>query len=133
VRCELSELVAFATVADERRFTRAAVRLGVFQSALSHTIRGLEKKLELQLLARTTRSVAPTAAGAALLRDLAPALEQIEGALVEARKLRDRPGGRARLVMSRPAASMVLHPRLAAYAKAYPEVVVDVHPLLLRA
>ena len=85
MRNELSELVAFATVAAERSFTRAAVRLGVSQSALSHTIRGLERKLELPLLARTTRSVAPTAAGAALLGDLAPALEQIEGALAKAR------------------------------------------------
>jgi DNA-binding transcriptional LysR family regulator len=60
---DLGELSAFATVAEERSFTRAAARLGISQSALSHSIRGLEKRLGLQLLARTTRSVSPTAAG----------------------------------------------------------------------
>lgn len=126
MRSELNELVSFATVADERSFTRAAARLGVSQSALSHTIRGLEQRLELQLLARTTRSVSPTTAGAALLKDLAPALEQIEGALSEVRRLRDRPAGRIRLVISRTAALMVLLPKLPAFAQAYPEITLDV-------
>ena len=72
---EMNELATFAVVASERSFTRAAIKLGVSQSALSHTIRRLEQRLELQLLARTTKSVAPTAAGAALLADLSPALE----------------------------------------------------------
>ena len=72
---DLGELSAFRIVAQERSFTRAAVRLGVSQSALSHSIRGLERRLGLQLLARTTRSVSPTASGTALLQDLAPALE----------------------------------------------------------
>jgi DNA-binding transcriptional LysR family regulator len=75
MRNDLGELAAFATVAEERSFTRAAARLGISQSALSHSMRGLEKRLGLQLLARTTRSVSPTAAGTALLHDLAPALE----------------------------------------------------------
>jgi DNA-binding transcriptional LysR family regulator len=123
---ELGELAAFATVAEERSFTRAAARLGVSQSALSHTMRGLEKRLGLQLLARTTRSVAPTAAGSALLKDLAPALEQIENSLAEARKLRERPAGRVRLIRSRSAAYMVLLPKLGAFAKAYPDIVLDV-------
>jgi len=126
MRNELSELAAFATVAEERSFTRAAVRLGVSQSAVSHTVRGLEEKLGLQLLARTTRSVAPTPAGAALLRDLEPALEQIERSLAEARKLQARPAGRLRLVMSRPGAARVLVPKLAEFAKAYPDIVLDV-------
>jgi DNA-binding transcriptional LysR family regulator len=123
---QLGELAAFATVAEERSFTRAAVRLGVSQSALSHAMRGLEKKLGLQLLARTTRSVSPTAAGSAVLKHLAPALEQIENSLSEARRLRERPAGRVRLIMSRPAAHMVLLPKLAAFAEAYPDVVLDV-------
>jgi DNA-binding transcriptional LysR family regulator len=123
---ELGELAAFALVAEERSFTRAATRLGVSQSALSHRMRGLERRLGLQLLARTTRSVSPTAAGSALLKDLNPALEQIESSLAEARKLRDRPAGRLRLIVSRPAASMVLLPKLAEFAKKYPEVVLDV-------
>ena len=126
MRTELNELAAFAAVADERSFTRAAVRLGVTQSALSHTVRGLEQRLELQLLARTTRNVAPTAAGAALLKELTPALEQIERALGEARRLRDNPAGRVRLLVSRNAATMVLLPKLAAFAKAYPDIVLDV-------
>jgi len=123
---ELNELTAFAVVASERSFTRAAVKLRVSQSALSHTIRRLEQRLELQLLARTTKSVAPTAAGAALLKDLSPALEQIDRALDKARSVRHRPAGRLRIVMSRSAAVMVLMPRLRAFAEAYPDIVLDV-------
>src|ERR1700743_3091877 len=99
MRNDLGELSAFAVVAEERSFTRAAARLGVSQSALSHSMRGLEKRLGLQLLARRTRSVSPTTAGAAPLRDLAPALDRIEQSLAEARKLRERPAGRIRLVL----------------------------------
>ena len=123
---DLSDLAAFAVVAGERSFTRAAGRLGVSQSALSHTIRGLEKKLGLQLLARTTRSVSPTAAGSALLDELVPSLECIERALAAARKLRERPAGRIRLVLSRTATYLVLLPRLARFAQAYPEIVLDI-------
>src|SRR5246500_5468328 len=126
MRNDLGELSAFAIVAEERSFTRAAARLGVSQSALSHTIRGLEKKLGLQLLARTTRSVSPTAAGNALLDELVPALERIERSLAEARKLRERPAGRIRLVLSRTASYLVLLPKLARFAREYPEVVLEV-------
>lgn len=126
MRNELNELATFAMVARERSFTRAAAKLGVSQSALSHAIRGLEERLDLQLLARTTKSVAPTAAGAALLKDLSPALEQIAAALDKARSIRRRPAGRLRIVMSRSAAVMVLLPRLAAFAEAYPDIVLDV-------
>src|SRR5215212_6113047 len=126
MRHELNELATFAVVASERSFTRAAARLGVSQSALSHAIRGLEQRLALQLLARTTRSVAPTAAGAALLKELSPALEQIDRALNEIRRVRHRPAGRLRVATSRSAAVMVLLPRLAAFAKAYPDVVLDI-------
>ena len=123
---ELNELATFAVVADERSFTRAAAKLGISQSALSHTIRKLEQRLELKLLARTTKSVAPTAAGAALLQDLSPALEQITRALDKARSVQRRPAGRLRIVMSRSAAVMVLLPRLTAFAEAYPDIVLDV-------
>ncbi|MBR0815682.1 LysR family transcriptional regulator [Bradyrhizobium diazoefficiens] len=126
MRNELNELATFALVARERSFTRAAAKLGVSQSALSHTIRGLEERLALQLLARTTKSVAPTAAGAALLDDLSPALEQIAHALDRARSLRHRPAGRLRIVTSRSAAVMVLLPRLAEFAENYPDIVLDV-------
>jgi len=74
VRSDLAELSAFATVAEERSFTRAAARLGVSQSALSHSIRGLEKRMGVQLLARTTRSVSPTARGTALQELASPSI-----------------------------------------------------------
>jgi DNA-binding transcriptional LysR family regulator len=123
---ELRELSAFAIVAEERSFTRAAVRLGVSQSALSHSMRGLERRLGLQLLARTTRSVSPTAAGTALLSELAPALERIERAVGEARKQRENPAGRIRLIIPRTATQMVLLPKLAKFARTYPEIVLEV-------
>lgn len=126
MREDLRDLAAFAAVAGERSFTRAAARLGVSQSALSHTVRGLEKRLGLQLLARTTRSVAPTAAGAALLEDLAPALERIQRSLAEAQKRRQRPAGRIRLILSRTASYLVLLPKLAQFARAYPDIVLDI-------
>ena len=123
---DLGELAAFAVVAEERSFTRAAARLGISQSALSHSMRGLEKRLGLQLLARTTRSVSPTTAGAAVLQDLAPALERIERSLAEARKRRESPTGRIRLVIPRSATYMVLLPKLAQFARTYPEIVLEV-------
>ena len=126
VRADLGDLAAFAVVAEERSFTRAAGRLGVSQSALSHAMRGLEKRMGLQLLARTTRSVAPTAAGSALLEELGPALERIEGALAEARQLRERPAGRIRLVVPGTAARLVLLPKLTEFARRFPEVELEV-------
>jgi DNA-binding transcriptional LysR family regulator len=126
MRNDLGELSAFAVVAEERSFTRAAARLGVSQSALSHSMRGLEKRLGLQLLARTTRSVSPTAAGSQLLDELAPALERIERAVAETRKQRESPAGRIRLIIPRTAAQMVLLPKLAQFARTYPEIVLEV-------
>ena len=126
LRSDLPELVVFAAVAEERSFTRAAARLGVSQSALSHTIRALEKRLGLQLLARTTRSVSPTLAGSALLRDLAPALERIQQSLQRVRQLSDRPSGRLRLITSRSAATSVLLPKLQQFCQTYPEIMLDV-------
>src|ERR1700722_11085646 len=126
MRNDLGELAAFATVAEERSFTRAAVRIGISQSALSHSMRGLEERLGLQLLARTTRSVSPTAAGGALLLELAPALERIDRALAEARKQRENPAGRIRLIIPRTATQLVLLPKLAQFARAYPEIVLEV-------
>jgi len=123
---DLGELAAFAVVAEERSFTRAASRLGISQSALSHSMRGLEKRLGLQLLARTTRSVSPTAAGTALLQDLTPALERIERSLAEARKRRESLTGRIRLIIPRTATHMVLLPKLARFARTYPEIVLEV-------
>jgi DNA-binding transcriptional LysR family regulator len=126
MRNDLAELSAFAIVAEERSFTHAAARLSMSQSALSRSIRGLEKRLGIQLLARTTRSVSPTAAGASLLQELAPALERIERAVAETRKQRETPSGRIRLIIPRTATEMVILPKLAQFARTYLEIVLEV-------
>lgn len=118
--------LAFATVAEERSFTRAAARLGVSQSALSHSMRALERRLGVQLLARTTRSVSSTAAGTALLRELAPALERIAKAVAETMQQRGRPAGRIRLIIPRTATEMVILPKLAKFTRTYPEILLEV-------
>ena len=125
-RHDLPELSAFVTVVQERSFTRAAARLGMSQSALSHAMRGLEKRLGVQLLARTTRSVSATAAGAALLLDVAPALERIERSIAETRNQREKPAGRLRIVVPRLVAQMVILPKVAAFARTYPEIVLEI-------
>lgn len=126
VRDELSVLAAFVAVAEERSFTNAAKRLRVTQSALSHAIRGLEEQLGIRLLARTTRSVAPTDAGEQLLAHLRPALGDIRGALDRLSGLRDKPGGRVRLLVPRTGAMSVLGPKLGQFAREHPDVVLDV-------
>ncbi len=126
IRNNLAELSAFATVAEERNFTRAAARLGISQSALSHSMRGLEKRLGLQLLARTTRSVAPTTAGTALLQELAPALERIDRALSDTLKQKNSPSGRIRIIAPRTATQMVILPKLAQFARTYPEIILEI-------
>jgi DNA-binding transcriptional LysR family regulator len=123
---ELRVLSAFMAVAEERSFTRAAKRLGVSTSALSHAIRGLEERFGVRLLARTTRSVAPTQAGEQLLARLQPALGDIRSALELIAGLRDRPAGRVRLVVSPLATQAVLAPKLARFARDYPDVILDV-------
>ena len=97
MRDELTVLADFLAVAEERSFSRAAKRLGVSPSALSHAIRGLEARLGVRLLARTTRSVAPTDAGEQLLARLRPALGDVRGALDQISGLSARPAGRVRL------------------------------------
>jgi DNA-binding transcriptional LysR family regulator len=125
-KSDLAELSSFVTVANERSFTRAAARLGVSQSALSHSMSALEKRLGVQLLARTTRSVSPTAAGTTLLHELVPALERIEAAVAETRNQRETPSGRIRLIVPRTATEMVILPKLAAFARSFPEIVLEV-------
>src|SRR4051812_23468774 len=126
VRDELSVLAAFLTVAEERSFTRAAKRLGVSPSALSHAVRGLEDQIGVRLLDRTTRSVAPTDAGGQFIARLGPALADVRGALDQISGLRDQPAGRVRLLLPRTAAATVLAPKLAQFARDYPDVVLDV-------
>lgn len=124
-REELGDLVAFATVAETRSFTRAAARLGASQSSLSHTIRRLEADLGIRLLARTTRNVAPTEAGERLLASLRPALQEIDGALANLSALRDKPAGLVRITTARHAAETVLWPKLARLLPDYPDVKVE--------
>src|SRR5215831_18515181 len=123
---ELNALSAFLAVAEDRSFTKAAKRLGVSTSALSHAMRGLEERIGVRLLARTTRSVSPTEAGEQLLAHLRPALGDIRSALEQIAGLRARPGGRVRLLVTPVAARMVLAPKLAAFVEQYPDVVLDI-------
>jgi DNA-binding transcriptional LysR family regulator len=126
VRDDLNVLSAFLAVAEERSFTRAAKRLEVSQSALSHAIRGLEERLGVRLLTRTTRSVATTDAGEQLIAQLRPALADVRSALTQIAGLRDRPAGRVRLRVPQFALMPVLAPRLGDFARAYPDVLLDV-------
>src|SRR5215210_7542492 len=103
-RQNVNDLLAFVAVARERSFTKAAAQLGVSQSALSHTIRGLEERLGLRLLTRTTRSVAPTEAGERLLRTVGPRLEEIDAELASLSELREKPAGTIRITTGQHAA-----------------------------
>src|SRR3954470_21813053 len=111
-RENLDDLAAFLAVAQERSFTRAAARLGVSQSALSQTVRGLEARLGLRLLTRTTRSVSPTEAGERLLRAVGPALDQINAGLAALSELREKPAGTVRITAGDHAVRTILWPKL---------------------
>jgi DNA-binding transcriptional LysR family regulator len=123
---DLSALAAFLTVAEERSFTRAARRLGVSPSAMSHAMRSLEENIGVRLLSRTTRSVAPTEAGEELLARLRPALTEVQEALLQVSGLRNKPAGRVRLLAPRLAANTVLAPKLGQIAREYPDIVLDI-------
>jgi DNA-binding transcriptional LysR family regulator len=125
-RQSVNDLHAFLAVAKERSFTRAAAQLGVSQSALSHTIRGLEERLGLRLLTRTTRSVAPTEAGERLLRTIGPRFDEIEAELAALSELRDKPAGVIRITAGEHAAETILWPALAKLLPDYPDVKVEV-------
>ena len=120
------DLAAFVAVAEERSFTRAAARLGVSQSALSQTVRGLEARLGLRLLTRTTRSVAPTEAGERLLRTAAPRFEEINAELAALGELREKPAGTIRLTSTENAAEAVLWPALKTLLPDYPDIKVEI-------
>ncbi|KJC58087.1 LysR family transcriptional regulator [Bradyrhizobium sp. LTSPM299] len=124
-RHDINDLIAFLAVARERSFTRAAARLGVSQSALSHTVRALEERLGVRLLTRTTRSVAPTEAGQRLLQGVGPRLEEIEAELVALGELRDKPAGSIRITSGEHAAETILWPALADFLPRYPDIKVE--------
>ena len=123
---DLNVLSVLLTVTEERSFTGAAKRLGVSPSAVSHAIRGLEERLGVRLLSRTTRSVAPTEAGEQLLVRLRPALNEVRAGLDQITSFRDKPAGRVRLLLPRLAVSSVLAPKLGQFARSYPEILLDV-------
>lgn len=125
LRENINDLIALAAVAEERSFTRAAARLNVSQSALSHTIKGLEQRLGLRLLTRTTRSVAPTLEGEDLLATLTPCFEKIEARLKALNDARDQPTGTVRIAAVEYAIDTILWPKLSPVLKQYPAVNVE--------
>jgi DNA-binding transcriptional LysR family regulator len=126
-RENVSDLLAFLAVARERSFTKAAAKLGVSQSALSHTIRGLEARLRLRLLTRTTRSVSPTEAGERLLQRVGSRFEEIEAELDALSALREKPAGTIRITAGEHAAYTVLSPALVKFLPSYPDIKVEVN------
>jgi DNA-binding transcriptional LysR family regulator len=125
-RANLNDLLAFLSVGQERSFTKAAAKLGVSQSALSHTIRGLEEQLGLRLLTRTTRSVAPTEAGERLLRTVGPRFEEIDTELDALSELREKPAGTIRITATDYAADTILWPKLTKFLRQYPDIKVEI-------
>src|SRR5579862_3459379 len=123
---DLADLQSFVVVARERSFTKAAAKLGVSQSALSHMTRELEERLGLRLLTRTTRSVAPTEAGERLLRTVGPRLEEIDAELTSLSDLRGKPSGTVRITAGEHAAQTVLWPKLSKLLPHYPDIKLEV-------
>lgn len=125
-RTNVNDIIAFLAVARERSFTKAAAKLGVSQSALSHTVRGLEERLGLRLLTRTTRSVSPTEAGDRLLNSVGPRLDEIDEELAALTALRDKPAGTIRITASEHALQTVLWPTLQRILPDYPDIHVEI-------
>ncbi len=125
-RGRLDDLLAFLAVAREQSFTKAAARLGVSQSALSHTLRKLEARLGVRLLTRTTRSVAPTAAGERLLHTLGPRFDEIETELAAIGELREKPAGTIRITATEHVLDTILWPKLTKLLRQYPDIKVEV-------
>lgn len=122
---DFNDLVWFQAVAELRSFTKAAARIGVAQSTLSHTIRQLETRMGFPLLTRTTRNVALTTAGERLLATVAPRLAEIEDEIAELMVLRDTPTGSIRLTLSDHALESVVWPKLKPVLAAYPDIKVE--------
>lgn len=124
-RGTLDDLVAFVAVGREQSFTKAAAKLGVSQSALSHTIRALETRLGVRLLTRTTRSVSPTTAGERLLHTLEPRFEEIDAEIAALSELREKPAGTIRITATEYAIDAVLWPKLVKFLRQYPDINVE--------
>jgi DNA-binding transcriptional LysR family regulator len=125
-RENINDILAFLVVAQERSFTRAAAKLGVSQSALSHSVRGLESRLGVRLLTRTTRSVSPTDAGERLVQTVGPRLEEIDAEIKAVSDLGDKPIGTIRITAIDHVIDTVLWPRLAPVLEQYPDVHVEI-------
>ena len=125
LRGNLDDLIAFLAVGRERSFTKAAAKLGVSQSALSHTIRALEARLGIRLLSRTTRSVAPTEAGERLLHNLGPRFDEIDAELAALSELREKPAGTIRITATEYAVDTILWPKLMKFLRHYPDIKVE--------
>jgi len=125
-RTNLNDLVAFLTVARESSFTRAAAKLGVSQSTLSHTIRDLETRLGIRLLTRTTRSVSPTAAGERLLDTVGPRLEEVDAELRLLSDLRSKPSGTIRITSTDYATDTILWPKVMPLLRRYRDIKVEI-------
>jgi DNA-binding transcriptional LysR family regulator len=126
-RDNINDILVFFAVARERSFTRAAAKLGMTQSALSHIIRALETRLGVRLLTRTTRSVSPTEAGERLLQNVAPRLEEIEAEIAAVSDLGDKPAGTVRITAIDHVIDTVLWPRLAPILPQYPDLHVEIN------
>ncbi|MGI0522723.1 LysR family transcriptional regulator [Rhizobium giardinii] len=124
-RDEFTEMRAFLEVARERSFTRAAGKLGVTRSALSHTIRALEERLGVRLLSRTTRDVAPTAAGERLMGNIEPLFQSIAAEIRAIGALRDKPSGNVRIVCPDDAIELVFRPKLSTFLRDFPDISVE--------
>lgn len=125
VRDNINDLLAFLAVARERSFTRAAAKIGISQSALSHTIRNLENRLGVRLLTRTTRAVSPTEAGEKLLQGIGPHFDGIEVQLQALNELKEKPSGTIRISAPDYAISYVIWPKLQGFLQAYPEIKIE--------
>src|SRR5881396_2913797 len=125
-RENVNDLLAFLAVARDRSFTKAAAKLGVSQSALSHTVRGLEARLGLRLLTRTTRSVSPTEAGERLLQTVGHRFEEIEAELESLSELREKPAGTIRISAGEHAVNAILSPALMKFLPRYPDIKVEI-------
>src|SRR3984957_15895787 len=125
-REQMADLTAFVVVAEEKSFTRAAAKLGMSQSALSQIVRRLEASLDLRLLTRTTRSVAPTEAGERLLATLAPALQSLDVSLASLSDLQRKPAGNIRITSVEHASMTILAPVLAKLLPDYPDLKVEI-------
>jgi DNA-binding transcriptional LysR family regulator len=125
VQTKINDLQAFLAVAREQSFTRAAARLGITPSALSHTVRALEERLGVRLLARTTRNVATTEAGDRLMRAVAPLFDQITAEVEALGALRDKPAGTIRITCTDDVIDLYLRPVLASFLERYPDITLE--------